>query len=128
MSAPRQPADLHGRVRALLNTGDVDGLVELYEDDAVLLAEDGSRAVGLDEIRAVYDVIVSFVGTLTLDTRSVVEHGDLALLSNQYTFSMPGYETTWITAELARRQPDGTWKYVIDNPYAAPAGTADDHE
>jgi hypothetical protein len=26
-----------------------------------------------------------------------------------------------ITAEVARRQPDGGWLYVIDNPYAGPA-------
>ena len=41
-------------------------------------------------------------------------------MSNQYTFSMPGYSASWITAEVARRQPDGSWKYVLDNPYAAP--------
>ncbi len=46
------------------------------------------------------------------------------MLSNEYTFSMPGYETTWITAEIARRQPDGDWKYVVDNPYAAPVTPA----
>ena len=37
------------------------------------------------------------------------------------TFSMPGYSASWITAEVARRQPDGSWKFVLDNPYAAPA-------
>jgi ketosteroid isomerase-like protein len=96
-------------------------LVALYEPNAVLIAEDGSQAVGLDAIRAAYEATVSFGGTLTLQTRYAVECGELALLSNEYTFSMPGYEATWITAELARRQPDGGWKYLIDNPYAAPA-------
>ena len=50
-----------------------------------------------------------------------MERGELALMSHQYTFSMPGYSASWITAEVARRQPDGWWKYVVDNPYAAPA-------
>lgn len=87
------------------------------------MAEDGTQAVGLTAIRAAYEATVSFGGTLTLQTRYAVECGELALLSNQYTFSMPGYETTWITAEVARRQPDGDWKYVVDNPYAAPVTT-----
>ena len=46
--------------------------------------------------------------------------GELALPSNEYTFSAPGYEASWTTSEVARRQPDGSWRYVIDNPYAAP--------
>jgi hypothetical protein len=25
-----------------------------------------------------------------------------------------------ITSEVARRQSDGTWRYVIDNPYGVP--------
>ena len=57
----------------------------------------------------------------TLETRYAVERGELALMSNQYTFSMPGYSASWISAEVARRQPDGSWKYVVDNPYAAGA-------
>ena len=59
-------------------------------------------------------------GTIALRTRHAVECGELALLSNEYTFSAPGYEASWTTSEVARRQPDGSWRYVIDNPYAAP--------
>jgi ketosteroid isomerase-like protein len=117
-----QPSHLHDRVRDGVNAGDVDSLVALYERDAVLMAEDGSRVVGIEAIRSAYELTLSFGGTLTLTTRYVVETGDVALLSNQYTFSLPGYTATWITSEVARRQPDGTWKYVIDNPYAAPGG------
>jgi ketosteroid isomerase-like protein len=101
-----QSADLHNRIRDGINTGDVDALVDCYEPGAVLLAEDGAQAVGLEAIRAAYEAIVSFGGTLTLQTRYAVESGDLAMLSNQYTFSIPGYAASWITAETARRQPE----------------------
>ena len=74
--------------------------------------------------RRVFAATLSFGGTIELETRCAVECGDLAMLSNQYTFTMPGYAATWISAEVARRQPDGSWRYVIDNPYAAPAGSA----
>ena len=114
-----QPAELHDRVRDGFNSGDLDGLVGLYEPDAVLMAEDGPPAVGLDAIRDAFAAALSFGGTMTLETRYAVECGDVAMLSNQYTFAVPGYEVTWISSEVARRQPDGSWRYVIDNPYAA---------
>ena len=117
-------AELHQKVHDGISASDVDALVALYEPDAVLIAEDGSQAVGLDAIRSAFEATVPFGGTLTLHTRYVVECGELALLSNEYAFSMLGYDATWITAELARRQPDGAWKYVIDNPYAAPISTS----
>ena len=118
MSTATTPTQLHDAVRDGINTGSVDALVGLYEPDAVFMAEDGSLTAGEQAIRAAYELLVSYGGTITLATRYCLENGDLALMSNQYTFSMPGYETTWITSELARRQPDGTWRYVIDNPYA----------
>ena len=34
------------------------------------------------------------------------------------TFRADEVELSGITAEVARRQPDGRWLYVIDNPYA----------
>jgi ketosteroid isomerase-like protein len=49
--------------------------------------------------------------------------GDLAYLSNRWSLSggtMPDgspAELGAVTAEVARRQPDGTWLYVIDNAW-----------
>ncbi len=84
-----QPAELHERIRDGVNAADVDALVKCCEPDAVLMAEDGAQAVGLDEIRAAYEAIMSFGGTLTLETRYAVERGELALTSNQYTCRCP---------------------------------------
>ena len=114
------PAELHDRVRDGLNSGDLEGLVGLYEPDAVLMTEEGPPMVGTAAIREGYATVLSFGGSITLATRHAVECGELALLSNEYTFTAPGYEASWTTSEVARRQPDGSWRYVIDNPYAAP--------
>ena len=43
--------------------------------------------------------------------------GDLALIHTPWTLRMPdGSSPEGATAEVARRQSDGSWKYVIDNP------------
>ncbi|MEY2435135.1 MAG: hypothetical protein QOC92_4860, partial [Acidimicrobiaceae bacterium] len=61
-----------------------------------------------------------FEGEIKLATRYAAESDELALLSNEWTFNGAGVTFSAITAEIARRQGDGTWKYVIDNPMASP--------
>lgn len=117
-----QPAELHTAVERAFNVGDVDALMDLYELDAQMVHEDGSVVTGVDAIRELWASLVSMGGQLTMTTRYAVESGDLALLSNDWTFTLGGSTiASAITAELARRQPDGSWRYLIDNPYGAPA-------
>jgi uncharacterized protein (TIGR02246 family) len=115
-----EPSDLHRRVEEAFNAGDVDGLVALYEPDARMVRDDGSTAAGHDAIREIWDGFVALGGRISMTTRSAVEAGDIALLSNSYAFSSDGLEFGATTAEVARRGHDGTWRYVIDNPFAGP--------
>lgn len=112
------PADLHGRVQTAFNSGDVDALVGLYEPDAWLFGPEGP-VQGLDSIRQVWAGFVEMGGQIQMTTRYVVEHGDIALLSNEWTLTLEGVPLSATTAEVARRQSDGSWRYVIDNPDAA---------
>ena len=115
-----KPAELHALVAKGVNDGDVDALMDLYEPGATLLNENGEAAVGAQAIRLAWANVVGFGGRMSLTTRSAVEVGELALLSNEWTFEMGGaVVASGITAEVARRQADGSWRYVIDNPYVA---------
>jgi ketosteroid isomerase-like protein len=115
-------ATIHSLVETGVNTGDVDALVALYEPDATLLGEDGSELCGHAAIREGWAAVVAFGGRMEMTTLSAVEVGDLALLSNRWSYELGGaVVASSITAEVARRQADGSWRYVIDNPYAAPA-------
>jgi ketosteroid isomerase-like protein len=110
-------SDLHRRVEDAFNRGDVDGLVDLYELDAQMAKDDGSIAVGTDAIREIWSGFVALGGRIEMTTRFVVEHDDVALLSNTWTFDGEGMSFSATTAEVARRSPDGEWRYVIDNPF-----------
>jgi ketosteroid isomerase-like protein len=104
------PGDLGRLVLARLNTADVDGLVALYEPGAVLALPDGTTATGHEEIRAAYARIVADRPTFAPGTpRPSLICGDLALTSTR----VPGGP---VTAEVARRQLDGTWLWIIDQP------------
>ncbi|MCF2525773.1 YybH family protein [Yinghuangia soli] len=104
------PEDLNRLVLKRLNTADVDGLVALYEPGAVLALPGGRVAVGHHEIRAAYAQLVAgrpefLPGTVN----PAVRNGELAITSVR----IGGGD---FTVEVARRQADGTWLWVIDQP------------
>ncbi len=96
------------------NAGDVDGLVALYEPDAVLAFPPGSLATGHAEIRKVYEQFVAAAPELLPGRQHPpLVSGDLALTVATLTSGE-------MTVEIARRQPDGTWLWVLDQPMLVP--------
>ena len=66
-------------------------------------------------------------GTMSLLGATAVPNGDLALTHSKWRLEVPGSDAMeGTTAEVVRRQPDGSWKYIIDNPFGGsvldPAG------
>jgi uncharacterized protein (TIGR02246 family) len=116
-----QPEDLHQLFAARVNARDVDGLVELYEPDAVTYDLQGNRHEGAEALRAMLTGLVSIVDHIEGETRKVTVHDDLALLSGGWRATGTGPDgqpaaLTGTNAEIARRQPDGSWRFVIDDP------------
>ena len=92
------------------NAGDVDGLVALYEPQAVLAFPSGDFASGHAEIRAVYENLVASAPRFEPgDPRPAMITGDLALTSTRLVDG-------GVTAEIAHRQPDGSWLWAVDQP------------
>ena len=119
----QKPQVIHQQFEAAYNAGDIDGLMALYEPDCALIGEPGKVASGPDQVRAGLDGLIALKGTAKLTTRDVVQVGDLALLSCSWTLDGTGPDGQPLsiggaTAEVARRQPDGRWLYVIDNAVA----------
>jgi uncharacterized protein (TIGR02246 family) len=116
------PEQIHRLFETAFNAGDLDGLMELYEADAALIAQPGSVAHGREEARAALQGFLALKGRITLDTKLVVTVGDLAYLSNTWSLSGTGPDGNPVvlgatTAEVARRQADGSWRYVMDNAW-----------
>lgn len=107
------PQELERLLVARENAGDVTGMTALFETDAVIELGDGRFVRGKEQILAFFvELQVKGYGPEKRkfklgDQRPALICGDLALTS---TRSRDGT----VTSEVARRQKDGTWLWVID--------------
>jgi len=105
-----------------INTGNIDALMTLYEPTAAFAAQPGSLAHGLAGVRSSLSAFISMKGTLDLEVTRVLEVSDLALVVGVWSFTGTGPEGEHVkltahNADVLRRQSDGTWRFVIDNPW-----------
>jgi ketosteroid isomerase-like protein len=102
------PQELERLLVARQRAGDLNGMVALYESDAVLDCSDGQVVVGREAILAFYAEQVATGRKFAFgEQRPALVSGDLALTSTR----LPDGS---VTTEIARRQGDGTWLWVID--------------
>jgi ketosteroid isomerase-like protein len=102
------PQDLEHLLVSRQRAGDLDGMMALYESDAVLDHGGEQLAVGRDSIRSFYSALLATGRQFEFgNQQTAIVSGDLALTSTRATNGT-------VTAEVARRQSDGTWLWVID--------------
>jgi ketosteroid isomerase-like protein len=102
------PNDLEKLFVERANAGDLSGLLALYEKNAVLDNGKGEVATGQDQIWAFLEGFLADCPQLdSSDQAPALVSGDLALTSSRLANGE-------ITAEIARRQGDGSWLWVVD--------------
>ena len=127
MSA-RTPEEVPRLWAETFSAGDLDALVALYEEhDAMLVPQPGEAVTGIDGIREALSAFLSLQPTFNLEVRKVLQTGDIALSFADWTLSGTGPDGEAIemaaqTSDVLRRQPDGSWRIVIDNPYGSAHG------
>ena len=107
-----RPDQLFPTLCARLSAGDLEGVVALYEPDAMLELADG-LVRGRTQIREWYrralkEIDPTFAGT----ARPTRQSAGVALTS-----AVLGDGS--ITAEVARQQADGSWLWTVDCPQFA---------
>jgi uncharacterized protein (TIGR02246 family) len=123
MSA-RTPEDCDRLFGEYLNAGDLERLVALYEPRASLVQQDGSAATGTAALRDALGGFVAMKPRIRMNVTRVVRAGDdLAVLYNDWSLRAQGpdgnpLEMTGKAIEFVRRQPDGTWRFAVDDPFA----------
>jgi uncharacterized protein (TIGR02246 family) len=117
-----KPEELDVLFANAINAGDIEAVIKLYEPGACLLPEPGQVASGTKAVREALGGFLAMKPRIRLDVKKLAETGDIAFTTSRWVLEGTGPDGTPVkmegqSAEIARRQPDGTWLFVIDNPH-----------
>lgn len=120
--AARTPEDLDRLFAVALNAGDIDGLMRLYEPGAAMRPGPGQVVQGLEAIRASLAGFIAMKPTLTITSKVLGQCNEIALMTGNWTLTGTGADGKPVnmagqSVEVARRQADGTWLFIVDTPW-----------
>ena len=105
------------------NRGDIEAVLDFYEDQAVVVAEPNRLVTGKAGIRATYEwIFANIKGTAKQEKTHIIETGDIALFTSKWSFTgtllngEPASRESYASVIL-RRQGDGRWRIVVDNSW-----------
>lgn len=104
------------------NAGDLDGLVSLFKPESVLVPAPGQVASGANDIRATLATSLATWERLEVTVLSRHQVGDIALQTAEWKVENKDPDGSPRTlrarpAVVFRRQPDGSWRFLIDNAF-----------
>jgi ketosteroid isomerase-like protein len=106
-----KPEDLTRLFVERANAKDAEGLSLLYEPDAVMAYPPGSQTVGRAAIRKLWEEALPHLPAFEPEQPlPTLISGELALTST------PPKDGTGARAQVVRRQSDGSWLRVLDQP------------
>ena len=119
---PDTPGATVQHFSSLLQDGELDALLDLYEDDATFVPEPGRVVSGHDAIRAELAQLVALHPTMTGEIEQVLQAGDTALVAYRWQMDATApdgspIENGGVSADVLRKRRDGSWGVIIDDPY-----------
>jgi uncharacterized protein (TIGR02246 family) len=118
------PEEVLNSVVEGINTENLDSLMMLYETDACFATQPGQLVKSPETIRQSLRNFTDMKNAkLDLKVKRVLQTSDLALVTSEWSFSGTGPDGKLVNIAaksadvLRRQQADGSWRFVIDNPW-----------
>ena len=119
---PNQPISTVLTMTEAFQKGDVSAVLRTYEAGAVVVGEPGKPLQGESALRSMFAAFMAVKPRFTYGGHDVIQAGDIAL--HIAPWHMTGIdpagapvEAHGLSVAVLRRQPDGRWLMVIDQPY-----------
>ena len=115
------PVELDQLFGEALNSGNLEALLDLYEQDASFNTEPWQEVHGREAIRQALLGFLEMNPTISLDPKTLAQTNDVALCTARWHLAGTGpdgpLEMDGQSVEVTRRQSDGSWLFIIDNPF-----------
>lgn len=115
------PHEMNQTFALAFNTRDIANLMALYEEKAVLRIDAKKTFTGRAMIEIELRKLLLLPGKMLSHNNYCIEHGDIALLRADHSIVNTDGATIFSgsSAEVVRRQSDGSWLYIIDHAMGA---------
>ncbi len=116
--SPEQAVELLDRA---FQEKDVETVLSFYEEAAVVVIEPGKTLRGSVNLRTFFEQVMRSGASATQLKTWTIEADGIALFISRWVLSSaaPGGKSshrTFVATTVFRKQPDGGWKILIDNP------------
>lgn len=101
----KTPEDICRLFRHYMAEGDLDTVLSVYDPEAVFLG-----------LRRELAPLAATKPRFDFTIKQIVQAGDIALMHTEWTVSGPQPMAVY-AIEVARRQRDGTWRWLIGDPF-----------
>jgi ketosteroid isomerase-like protein len=96
--------------------GDLDAVMSVYDPEAVLLNQSREVTKSREDLRRELTPLAAAKTAFDFNVKQIIQTGNIALMHTEWKVSGPQPMTVY-AIEVARRQADGTWRWLIGDPY-----------
>lgn len=118
----RTPDEVLSLLGQAFNAGDLESIMALYEPEATFVVQPGETVTGTEALREAFSGFLALKPTFELEVKKVFRTGNIALSFADWTLTGTGPDGEPLSmsgqgSDVLREQQDGSWLFVIDNPY-----------
>ncbi len=121
---PKSPEKMNEKFASAYNSGILENLNLLFEHDAKVSKHDGSIISGYKNYNSEHKNLLKLGGKMTSTNKFCIQFEDIALLKAEWKIETENENGEKIvingtSSEVVRKQNNGDWLYIIDNPFSS---------